>query len=166
MYRIIGADGREYGPVTGEQLRQWIAEGRVNAQTRVWVEGAANWRLLVECVEFAPLLAAAPAPGPISAPVPSAAFPRMNPLATAGMVMGILALTLGCCCYGLPFNVLGLVFSIIALAQIKRDPLNQRGYGQAMAGLILSIFSLVLGVFMGIFGAVANPNVLQKIQNL
>ena len=37
MYEIIGADGKEYGPISFEQIRQWIAEGRVNAQTRVQV---------------------------------------------------------------------------------------------------------------------------------
>jgi len=39
MYRMIGADGREYGPVTADQLREWIAEGRVDAQTKALVEG-------------------------------------------------------------------------------------------------------------------------------
>ena len=27
MYKIIGADGKEYGPISLEVLRQWIAEG-------------------------------------------------------------------------------------------------------------------------------------------
>ena len=40
MYKIIGADQKEYGPVSAEQLRLWIAEGRVNGQTSVWPEGA------------------------------------------------------------------------------------------------------------------------------
>ena len=40
MYRIIGADGREYGPIPAEQLRQWIREGRADAQTRARAEGA------------------------------------------------------------------------------------------------------------------------------
>ena len=40
MYKIIGADGKEYGPITSEQLRQWMAEGRANLQTRVLPEGA------------------------------------------------------------------------------------------------------------------------------
>src|SRR5215831_9960433 len=52
MYRIIGADDREYGPVTAEQLRQWIAEGRANAQTRVFVEGATEWKPLGSLPEF------------------------------------------------------------------------------------------------------------------
>ena len=39
MYKIIGADGKEYGPVSTEQLRQWLLEGRVNSHTQVQPEG-------------------------------------------------------------------------------------------------------------------------------
>jgi uncharacterized membrane protein len=52
MYKIIGADGREYGPVTVEQIQQWIREGRANAQTRVQPEGGAEWKALGELPEF------------------------------------------------------------------------------------------------------------------
>jgi hypothetical protein len=48
MYKIIGADGREYGPVTADQLRNWIAEGRATAQTRAQAEGSAQWKPLPE----------------------------------------------------------------------------------------------------------------------
>ncbi len=57
MYRIIGADGKEYGPISAEVLRQWIAQGRTNAQTRIRPEGAADWKLLSEFPEFAADLA-------------------------------------------------------------------------------------------------------------
>ena len=53
MYRMIGADGREYGPITAEQLRQWIQQNRANAQTRVLPEGAAEWTTLGALPEFA-----------------------------------------------------------------------------------------------------------------
>jgi hypothetical protein len=53
MYKIIGADGKEYGPVAFEKLRQWIAEGRANAQTRVLPEGATEWKTLAEVPELA-----------------------------------------------------------------------------------------------------------------
>jgi uncharacterized protein YbjT (DUF2867 family) len=33
MYKIIGADQKEYGPVTAEQVRQWVREGRANMGT-------------------------------------------------------------------------------------------------------------------------------------
>ncbi len=61
MYKIIGADQKEYGPVTTEQLRQWMAEGRVNGQTSVKAEGTTEWKPLAAFPEFADLLGATPA---------------------------------------------------------------------------------------------------------
>ena len=73
MYKIIGADGRPYGPVSAEQLRQWIAEGRANAQTRAQVEGSAEEKTLGEFAEFSDLFAGPPVglgtmPPPLSGP--------------------------------------------------------------------------------------------------
>mgnify|MGYP001179700107 CR=1 FL=1 len=62
MYKIIGADGNEYGPVNDEQIRQWIAEGRANEQTRVRVEDASDWQTLADRPEFAGALGAKPLP--------------------------------------------------------------------------------------------------------
>ena len=53
MYRIIGADGREYGPITADQLRQWIREGRINAYSKIRQEGATEWKAALEFSEFA-----------------------------------------------------------------------------------------------------------------
>ena len=44
MYKIIGTDGRPYGPVGAEEIRRWIAENRVNAQTSAQTEGASDWK--------------------------------------------------------------------------------------------------------------------------
>jgi hypothetical protein len=52
-YKVIGADRVEYGPVSAEQIRQWIAEGRVNSETKLQAEGTAAWRPLAEVPEFA-----------------------------------------------------------------------------------------------------------------
>jgi len=73
MYKIIGVDGKEYGPVHSEQLRQWIAEGRADAQTQAQPVGAADWKPLAAFPEFAGLFAAPPPPPP---PAPSAPPPR------------------------------------------------------------------------------------------
>ena len=56
MYKIIGADGKAYGPVTPEQIRQWISEARVNSETQVLVEGSQEWKPLSDYPEFADLL--------------------------------------------------------------------------------------------------------------
>lgn len=70
MYKIIGADQKEYGPVTADQIRHWIAEGRANAQTRAQAEGSADWKPLSEWPEFSEALAAKPPP-PFSASGPA-----------------------------------------------------------------------------------------------
>jgi hypothetical protein len=74
MYKIIGADQKEYGPVSAELIRQWIAEGRANAQTQVLAEGASAWQPLSAFPEFADALGLAPgAPPPFSAGTPAGA---------------------------------------------------------------------------------------------
>ena len=63
MYKIIGADQKDR-PVSAEQLRQWISEGRVNAQTKIAIGGTTDWKALGEFPEFAGAQAAAfPAAG-------------------------------------------------------------------------------------------------------
>src|ERR1051326_6342673 len=73
MYRIIGADGNQYGPISAEQLRQWIAEGRANAQTKVLAEGTTECKSLAELPEF---FGATPPPSP-GAPTPPPTMPTM-----------------------------------------------------------------------------------------
>jgi hypothetical protein len=58
MFKIIGADGKEYGPVSAEVVREWIAAHRANAQTRAQAEGSSDWKPLGEFPEFAAALAA------------------------------------------------------------------------------------------------------------
>ena len=71
-YTIIGGDQKQYGPVTGDDLRQWLAEGRLNAQTLAKGEGDAEFRPLATFPEFADVFAAPTAagyaPAPASAP--------------------------------------------------------------------------------------------------
>ncbi|MGH7990350.1 MAG: DUF4190 domain-containing protein, partial [Limisphaerales bacterium] len=69
---------------------------------------------------------------------------KTNSFATAGLVFGILSVTLICCCGGFPFNILGLIFSIIALVQISEHPELHEGRALAIAGIILSAASFLL----------------------
>lgn len=43
----------EYGPVSAEQIRQWIAERRVDSETKLQAEGSGEWKRLAEVPEFA-----------------------------------------------------------------------------------------------------------------
>ena len=65
MFYLIGADGREYGPFTIEQIRDWVAQGRANAHSRVRRDGETSWQPLKDFAEFAEVsnLAVAPPPG-------------------------------------------------------------------------------------------------------
>ncbi len=53
MFKILGTDQKEYGPATVEQLRQWINEGRVNAQTLARHENSLEWKPIGNFPEFA-----------------------------------------------------------------------------------------------------------------
>jgi TM2 domain-containing membrane protein YozV len=95
MYKIIGADGREYGPVGVDQVRRWIAEGRANAQTRAQAEGSTDWRPLADIPEFHPSLGLpGNVPPPVSPPVQPRAVTR-PPGADKKIAAGICGILLG-----------------------------------------------------------------------
>lgn len=171
MYRVLGADQKEYGPVSDEQIRQWIAERRLNAQSLVMGESAVAWKPLSTYPEFASLLSAQ-MPASVSQPNLPPAGPSFgqvpqttNTFAMVGMIMGIVSLFSSCCCSGLPFNVLGLVFSILGLNQIKSRHLAEKGKEMAIAGIILSALSILLGIIIMILGFAGNlPDLIKQMK--
>jgi uncharacterized membrane protein len=66
-YTIIGGDQKQYGSVTADDLRKWIADGRLNAQSLAKEETDTEFRPLSAFPEFAAALAAQAAP-PITPP--------------------------------------------------------------------------------------------------
>jgi len=157
MYKIIGADGKIYGPATAEQLRQWLAEGRANAQTQTLADGSPEWKPLGALPEFAGHFA--PPTPPVIKPLPpgtlaTGQLPKTNSFATTGLIFGILSLT---CCCGFPFNILGLVFSLVGLSQINRHPERYEGRGLAIAGVILSAASFILSSGLLLLNLVLSP---------
>ncbi len=73
MYKILGTDQKEYGPVSAETLRQWITEGRAVATTQASAEGTLEWKPLASFPEFAVLFAARGGSAPPSPAQPLAA---------------------------------------------------------------------------------------------
>ncbi|MCL5096201.1 MAG: DUF4190 domain-containing protein [Candidatus Omnitrophica bacterium] len=149
MYKIIGADGREYGPVTAEQLRQWIREGRANADTRVQAEHSVEWKPLGGLPEFADALPKAPTTPPPLVPPPVSATTggtETNGMAVAGLILSVLGF-FQCC--GPIFSTLGLIFSVVALSQIDRNPRQQSSRSLAIAGIVIAILGyVVFGIIM------------------
>jgi len=80
--------------------------------------------------------------------------------AVASLVLGILGLpTLGLVGVG---GLLGIVFGIVAMVKASRSPREYGGKGMAVAGIALSVLSLVVMPFLlGIVAAVAIPSLLR-----
>jgi len=51
-YFMLGGDGKEYGPIPADQLRQWAAEGRANAQTQIRPADGGPWSSLAAVPEL------------------------------------------------------------------------------------------------------------------
>jgi hypothetical protein len=151
MFKILGVDGKEYGPVSAEVLRQWIADGRANAQSRVQTAGSTEWRPLSELPEFAADLAVpqSPQPPPIN-PSPLAAPLRVaktSAMAISSVILGILGLiTCGITA------LIGLVLGIVSLFRIRKSNGEISGQGIAIAGICVSgVFLLLAPVAFALF---------------
>jgi hypothetical protein len=156
MYKIVGTDGRVYGPVSAEQVKQWIAQGRANAQTHALADGAVAWITLGQLPEFAncfsaqvpPISPVPPVSGTIP-PFPAGPLRKINGHAILGLVFGILSFA--CCfmcCINWLFAPLGIIFSLIGLSQVNHHPELYEGRSMAIAGLVLSILSLVIAFIL------------------
>jgi hypothetical protein len=160
MYNIIGADWKEYGPVSADAVRQWIKDGRATAQTRVQVEGTREWRLLGQCPEFAdalPLLSAPTASGQPPAEPDLVIQPRgdrrTNGFAIAGLILGSFCF-IQCC--GPVTGSLGVLLSILGLVQIHNEPQRYKGKEMAIAGLALSLLGFLITALLFWSGAAEN----------
>ncbi|HKB56741.1 MAG TPA: RDD family protein [Lacunisphaera sp.] len=52
MFTILGADGKEYGPVTAGKVIEWMQAGRANAQTKIKRVDATEWTTIGALPEF------------------------------------------------------------------------------------------------------------------
>jgi GYF domain 2 len=141
MYKIIGADGKEYGPITADQLRQWIAEGRANLQTQVLPDGATEWKAVGELPEFAalspgtpgtvPVMPNIPAPGPAGAELVNGPAIGLIVVAILGVLLQITSLIL---------NLAGA--SILASSRMPKD-----AWLNMFSGTI-SVVSSIIGILL------------------
>jgi hypothetical protein len=95
-------------------------------------------------------------------PPPPPAYPTrpQQSLAVASMVLGIVSITIGwCCSFGILTSPIALVMGIVALVQIKNDPVKNGGKGFAIGGIIMgalyiAVFIVIIllygiGIFLG-----------------
>ena len=148
MFKILGSDGKEYGPVSADVVRQWIQERRANGQTRVQPEGTADWKALAEIPEFASAFGAkaisAPPRLPPKVSAPPGSAPSSNEARTSGLAISSLVLgILGFC--GIT-AVIGIILGIVAQVKISRSGGRLKGRGFAIAGICVSAFMLFVSL--------------------
>jgi hypothetical protein len=181
MYKIIGVDHQEYGPINADQMRQWIAEGRANGQTKVQLEGAADWKPLANFPEFLEALSAKSAPA-----VPVGPPPRVDAVNPDALAEEIIArrpeVDIGKCVgrswelltknffilvgtSALAFVVVGVVASIPYLGVVA----GPAAFGLLQGGLFTLFLKLIRGqktdfsdVFVG-FGVAFAPLALAGV---
>ena len=163
-YTIIGGDGKEYGSVLGEDLRKWIAEGRLNAQSLAKAEGDAEFRPLSAFPEFADAFAPPPeAPG-----APPSAQPGIGTRDEAlRLVKGPAIALKVTAIIGLVCVVLGFVFNIATLTGHSFMPQQQMPDPQMQK--LFNLFGGGFGIVQDIIGGVIGVIVLigaGKIQRL
>lgn len=141
MYKILGADQREYGPVSAEQIADWVRQGRANANTLARAEGAENWAPLATFPEFAPLFVGAPPPIAVAQGLPP------NPDEYAARILASdYDLDIGGCIsagWRLVFANFGLLFGgtlIFLLIQAALNGLRAVPF----AGVLLMVVSLIV----------------------
>jgi len=155
VYHIIGSDQKEYGPVSGAQIRQWFAEGRLHRAMTVRPANETEWKTLGKLAEFADLF---PPPAGLTAPKP--ATTQNCGLSTAALICGALGMVI---CVTAPA---GLVLGFMAHSRIRSSNGRLTGSGLATAGIVLSLIAMF---FVGMLVALLLPalaNAKQKAQTI
>jgi hypothetical protein len=154
MYTIVGGDGQKYGPVSADELRRWISEGRANSQTLAQGDDGV-WKPLAAFPEFAEIQSreVPSAPPPIAdAPVLASGTvigSRTNSMAIAALVLSILGLL----CCGPIFSTIGLILGILAIGQINKNAPQEGGKGLAIAAIAIAAVGYVLFAIFILSGA-------------
>jgi hypothetical protein len=156
MYKILGPDRNEYGPVDAAQLRQWLAEGRVNRQSLAREENSIDWKPVAA---FAELNVTAPPPMIVTHPYAnkpsndslSTIIPYKNPPALIAYYLGIFSFIP---LLGLLLGVAALVLGIMGLNRAAQDP-QARGRVHAWIGIIVGGFFALLYAVAAILMLVA-----------
>jgi len=148
MYKIIGADGKEYGPISADVVRQWLAEGRADAQTRVLPEGGTEWQPLSAFPEFGAAASGSPPPLPAGLPAGPAARSQVTAPAVALMISAILGILYQAAM--MLFRVLGTPF---LLAQQNAQMPAWIAALSGTVGTIMGVVGILIGLVI-LFGAI------------
>ncbi len=138
--------GQQYGPVSEEELRSWVASGRVRPADLVWSEGMAEWTAASMIPGLTPTTAVT------TTPTQYAYVKRHR--GGGILALGIVGIVLCCFFYCSP---IGLILGVIACVMGSRDlPLirtgrmDPSGAGTTQAGRICGIVAICLGALFSL----------------
>ena len=80
---------------------------------------------------------------------PGAGQQQQTTAALLSLIFGILAITIGWICFGIPLGIVAVILGLVALAQVNKDPAKYGGKPLAIGGLITGgIVALVKTLFL------------------
>jgi hypothetical protein len=149
QYKIIGADLREYGPVDVVEIREWIDEGRADANTLIREVDDSQWIKLRDLPDVADAL-------------PNVAATRPGGTLQVNYLVPAILCTLFCC---LPFGIAGILFAVQANSKVQQGDIDGAAVAASRAKL-MCILSFVLGLITLIlfFGTGGFDRLLQDMQ--
>ena len=155
MYRILGADRKEYGPVSADDIRVWIREGRANGQTLACSEGGA-WQPLSSFPEFAQALAAAAPASPSPLPAPASSAARVSTPAQLVQGPGIFLIIVGA--LGFALHIFSLLAHVVGWTLARQPSTGNPELDRVMtflsggAGVAIDLLLLGLSALIGFGG--------------
>jgi len=146
-YMMIGADGRQYGPITLEQLKTWVAEGRITRETNISRSDTNSWLPATQYTELGLAQTIAPAALSPAAPVNHSVLERRVRMG-ARWFFWIAALSLINTFMNMSNQKIVFVIGL-GFTQMVDGFANRMDSGGATIGLVLNI--IIAGVF-ALFG--------------
>ena len=145
-YKIIGADGKEYGPVALSELQKWVGEGRITGATQVSRSDQQGWSTAASFPE----LGVRDSTGPAPITSPSAADPALEKQLKGGgsWFYWIAGLTLVNSVMALSGSGTRFILGL-GITQIF-DELAQR-MSLLAVGVVLDLLAAAVFVFFGVF---------------
>ncbi len=126
--------GTQYGPVSEQELRNWIAQGRLRPTDNVWTEGMAQWIPAQSVPSLFP-------PGAGMAVAAPAAQMYLRPhRGGAVLALGIVGIVLCGIC-----GIIAWVMGSNDLKEIRAGRMDRAGEGITQAGKICGIIGTIIG---------------------
>jgi hypothetical protein len=133
-------NGQQYGPVAGEELIQWIQQGRIAALDLVWREGMGEWVIASSIPEFAGHFVQSGNAPPVHGASRPGARKYLRPhRGGAVLALGIIGLTVCCIC-----GIIAWSMGNADLREMAAGRMDRSGEGMTQGGKICGMISVII----------------------